>query len=69
MINHYNYNNNNYYYYYNNNNNNNYYYYYYYYYYYFASLSIKEGGLKTFRRKSEILELPGNGEMRANYTL
>ena len=34
MINHYNY-----------NNNNNYYYYYYY---YFASLSIKEGGLKTF---------------------
>ena len=34
MINHYNY--------YNNNNN------YYYYYYYFASLSIKEGGLKTF---------------------
>ena len=45
MINHYNYNNNN------DNNNNNYYYYYY----YFASLSIKEGGLKTFRRKSEIL--------------
>ena len=42
---------------------------YFYYYHYFASLSIKEGGLKTFRQKNEILELPGNGEIRANSTL
>ena len=49
-INHYNYN----------------YYYYYYHYYYFDTLSIKAGGSKPFRRKSEILELPAKRQNESN---